>query len=456
MIKWKLNWLRILPLFFLSLGGRAEDVLVLSDIHFDPLADRSLVAKLVEQPVTKWNDILAASAKKSLSAYKTDTNYALWQSTLSALKKESPNPTLVVIAGDFFRHTFRLDFEKAFKENKSRLDRFREVYAQFQTKTIQFLVRGLVEQFPSAQFVPVVGNNESTCGDYMVYLGDPFLKEFANAWQTASQHSIPSEMASDFATSGHYTTTFQSNARLRIIVGNDIFLTTEYNGRCGNSMVPPGSGELQWLDQQLAAAEKAKEKVWLITHVPPGVDVLRSLYNSVIKNDQKLVPMLKDDYNNKYIDILHRHARVIQFNLTGHNHFADFRLPGGEVAILIAPSISPDKTNNPAFQVWDLDSKNLKIKNLTQYSLNLAFADPKWSKLLDFDQAFGQSDVSLTSLKSITESLKVGKLSSAYVQYMTSDGGSLVKASMALALEGYICGITEMTTSAFETCAHKK
>lgn len=437
-----------------SFAAETESMLYVSDIHFDPLADAALVPKLIEQPVSNWNEIFQSSSKKALSHYREDTNYPLWQSALKAMKRTVPHPATVIVGGDFFRHTFRADFEKLYKQQNpgNAAQDFRPVYAQFLQKTIQFLLNGLVSEFPSAQFIPVVGNNDSTCGDYMVYLRDPFLRDFANAWQRASRNSIPLSDSSDFASSGHYTTALKHNSKLKIIVGNDIFLTPQYNSRCGHAFVPPGSGELKWMDQQLSNAEKAGQKVWLVTHVPPGVDVTRSIYKSMTGKKASFMPMFKEEYNQKYLEILHRHAGNILLHFAGHNHFGEIRIPGGDVAVIMAPSISPDKTNNPTFQVYDIDAKNMVVRNVADYSIDLSSdGAPAWEKILDFDQAFQQKEVSLSSLKSVQSSLQSGKLTGAYTTFVTANG-ALAKTLLSFMHKAYVCGISEMTLPAFQTC----
>ena len=61
--------------------GRA---LLISDIHFDPLADPAIIPHLVAAPVEQWSSIFEKSRQKSLSAYGADTNYRLLSSTLAA------------------------------------------------------------------------------------------------------------------------------------------------------------------------------------------------------------------------------------------------------------------------------------------------------------------------------------------------------------------------------------
>jgi len=56
--------------------------LLLSDIHFDPYADTTLVPKLAEAPVDQWTSIFESSSLKAFSIYGKDTDYPLLASTM--------------------------------------------------------------------------------------------------------------------------------------------------------------------------------------------------------------------------------------------------------------------------------------------------------------------------------------------------------------------------------------
>jgi hypothetical protein len=50
-----------------------------------------------------------------------------------------------------------------------------------------------------------------------------------------------------------------------------------YKNACGDQMADPGSDEIKWLEVELQKAAAAKEKVWLVYHIPPGIDVFSTL-----------------------------------------------------------------------------------------------------------------------------------------------------------------------------------
>src|ERR1700722_12418819 len=54
--------------------------LFLSDIHFDPFFDPSLMDSLVKSDPSDWKSIFERSALTQLSPYRSDTNYPLLKS----------------------------------------------------------------------------------------------------------------------------------------------------------------------------------------------------------------------------------------------------------------------------------------------------------------------------------------------------------------------------------------
>src|SRR6187455_3808197 len=91
----------------------SPQVLVFSDLHFNPLSDPGQIGALQRADVEDWPSILAGSAPAVPSTYGTDTNHALLESALAAMQQAAPAPDLVLIAGDFLAHGFQSNFKKA-------------------------------------------------------------------------------------------------------------------------------------------------------------------------------------------------------------------------------------------------------------------------------------------------------------------------------------------------------
>src|SRR5690349_4383251 len=59
--------------------------LVVSDIHFNPMADPGLVTKLEAAEPSQWQTILSRSKSTSFSQYGQDTNWWLLRSSLDQM-----------------------------------------------------------------------------------------------------------------------------------------------------------------------------------------------------------------------------------------------------------------------------------------------------------------------------------------------------------------------------------
>src|ERR1700758_3885503 len=114
------------------------NALLISDLHFDPLADPSLVKQLIGAPVCDWETIFSSSKQTHYAHAPQDANYPLIKSTLSAAAAQS-SVDFVVGTGDYLRH----NFEDAFLKAGGTSDEFTE----FATKTALFVVHALQTTF---------------------------------------------------------------------------------------------------------------------------------------------------------------------------------------------------------------------------------------------------------------------------------------------------------------------
>src|SRR5689334_14874545 len=72
----------LLVLLAIAPGAFAEKFLSVSDIHFNPFADPTLVTKLEAADVAQWSAILASSSITAFSAYGSDVNDPLLRSAI--------------------------------------------------------------------------------------------------------------------------------------------------------------------------------------------------------------------------------------------------------------------------------------------------------------------------------------------------------------------------------------
>src|SRR5215470_9829232 len=193
-----LFWLLQLPANAAQTGRPAAggQFLAVSDIHFDPFYDTSLVAQLVAADVSQWETIFATSAIQAVSPRGQDSNYPLLRSALAEMQQRLPANAFILIAGDFMSHGFPKNFQN-YAPDKSQTS-----YQAFVTKTIQFVASAFQHAFPGTRLLPTLGNNDSDCGDYAIEPHRAFLAAFREAWRT----SVDSLSFNDeFGLGGYYT-----------------------------------------------------------------------------------------------------------------------------------------------------------------------------------------------------------------------------------------------------------
>jgi len=375
-----------LPSLTEALAGSAQppsaasgNALLISDLHFDPLADPSLVKQLIDAPVCDWETIFSSSKQTGYAHTPQDANYPLIKSALSAAAAQSP-VDFVIGTGDYLRH----NFEEAFLKAGGTSDQFTE----FATKTALFVVRALQANFR----VPVyfaLGNDDSACGDYRVDPGGPFLATLADSLEVLKKHP---DAAADFRAAGFYELPHPTLVNHEIVVLNTVLWSRSY-AICGSDSGDAGQAEMQWLSWQLYRAKISGNKVILMMHIPPGIDSYKSAHTGAGKAATEFWQI---KFFTQFLDLMSTYGSIVQIALAGHTHMDDFRVlsPGGSaapVAFRITPSISPIFGNNPGFSLLQYQVSTGEVTDIATYYLNLAGgrSDPEWALEYRFSNAYG-------------------------------------------------------------------
>ncbi|MCA9701193.1 MAG: metallophosphoesterase, partial [Myxococcales bacterium] len=339
----------------------------LSDLHFDPFADPELVPQLIAAEPQQWRAIFAGAANRSPSGYHHDSNVYLLDAALKAvadrITTQGPGkPEFAIISGDFLGHHFREQFDELAPEEQ-RGDE--AAYRRFAAKAVAFVTAELATTFGDLPVFPALGNNDSFCGDYHLTPGGEFLSTVAPLWQPLIERKNPApDFAETFAAGGYYQVPSPSAPGTRIVVLNTNLFSSHYQNTCAED---DGSGEaieaqFEWLSGVLAQARNADERVWLVYHVPPGVDVFATTRATAGECKDKIRSFWKPGPAAAFLHLLDEHADTIAGNFAGHIHTDDFRLliSEGQPRELIhfTPAISPLFGNNPAFQIFDFESRD--------------------------------------------------------------------------------------------------
>lgn len=434
------------------------ECLLISDIHFNPFADPSLFEALMTRPVSAWNQLLDASLEDGVSQFGTDTNYVLLKSCLSAAVERCPHPDFILYPGDSLAHNWKAQYEKVASRSSGDDP---EAYQHFTAKVIEFLALEFRKHFPNIPILPTLGNEDAYCGDYEVQPSGPFLRMFAGAWLELPGPTLDKDsFKSGFARGGHYSMRIPPLFRHRVVVVNSVFFSNQYENSCGSKTETPGAEEMSWLAAMLEEASRAGEKVWLMMHVPVGIND----YNTV-KDEQAgsgPVEFWEPAYTRQFVDLILKHRETVQFVFSGHTHMDDFRIIGdGREPVVVnklVPSVSPIFRNNPGFQVYQYDRKTGAVRNYQTYYLsNLSTAGTpttigqlEWKLEYDFMAAYDQKALDVSAFTSIARHLKISApVQDIYMRFYSVNGPP---AFDKLMLPAYACAILHTTLEEFEKC----
>jgi sphingomyelin phosphodiesterase acid-like 3 len=416
------------------------NALLISDLHFDPLADPSLVKQLIGAPVCDWETIFSSSKQTRYAHAPQDANYPLIKSTLSAAAAQS-SVDFVVGTGDYLRH----NFEDAFLKAGGTSDEFTE----FATKTALFVVHALQTTFRAPVYF-ALGNDDSPCGDYRVDPGGPFLATLADSLEVLKNHP---DAAADFRAAGFYELPHPTLANHEIVVLNTVLWSRSY-AICGSDSGDAGQGEMQWLSWQLYRAKTSGNKVMLMMHIPPGIDSYKSAHAG---GGKAATEFWQSQFFTQFLNLMKTYGSVVQIALAGHTHMDDFRVlsPGGSaspVAFRITPAISPIFGNNPGFSVLQYQTSTGEVSDIATYYLDLAGdgPDPKWALEYRFSTAYGYNTFSAENLQSLAATIRSDpSVRHLFAGYYATSAPSPIKAEN---WQFYACSETEFTSYDYGGC----
>ena len=456
-----------------SAAGQTIPALMVSDIHFDPFHDPGKVRELVAAPVSKWRSILGAPAsanqqeafaklQESCHARGVDTPFVLLRSSLEAMRTQRPDAKFITVSGDLIAHAFSCRFSALVPGATP------ETYQAFVVKTLSFVMNELRTAFPGAPVYAALGNNDSGCGDYKLDASSDFLAQAGGIFAEGLPAAGRAQALKEFGTIGSYSVLMAAPMRgTRLLVLNDLFLSPKYS-TCGGKPDPDAAaGELAWLGQQLAAARTAGEKVWVMGHIPPGIDP----YSTVAKfrdvcAGKSPVAFLADD---RLADLLAGYGDVVRLGIFAHTHMDEVRLlrpeengtaaagatVTGAVAIKMVPSISPVDGNNPSFTVARVDPATALLENYDVIAAsNQTGVDTRWTPAYDFGQTFHEAQFSSATVKELIDGFRADASakapeSQAYIRnYFVGD----MSRELSPFWPEYVCALDNHTAKGFAGC----
>ncbi len=441
-------------------------VVMLSDIHFDPFHDPAKFDRLRAAPVTMWQRILTepdaptqatdfAGLSSKCPARGVDTPWTLLESSVAAAHAQSPHPLFVTVSGDLVVHKFDCRFH-ALAHGGSEAE-----FSDFAAKTVAFVASELRRSFPRSPVYMALGNNDAGCGDYREGQNSAFLADVARTFSDATL--VPAgraAVASGFPLGGNYSVALPNPiVRGRLIVLQDVFLSREYAGCNGKADLAPGAAQLEWLRTELAAARTHHEQVWVMAHIPPGVNVYSTVQGKRnVCGGQAPVMFLSDE---RLVDVLTEFAAEIRLVLFGHTHMDEMRLlhgvDGATVAVKLLPAVTPINGNLPAFTLAEVEPRTAVLKDYrVVFGDNQTGIGAKWSEEYRYSTTYDRPAFRAEDVAAIVGAFRADQAAaSAQTQAYENNfmvGGGLRAIAMRLLWPETSCAITNDTAAAYRGC----
>ncbi len=460
---------------------RTAPVVMLSDIHFDPFHDPAKLQGLRTAPVEGWAGILAAPPSPTQAAdlqalqadchtRALDTAWPLLKTSLIAAHDAEPHPTFLTVSGDLLAHDFPCRFAHLAPGSTP------EDLSAFAAKTVAFVLLQIRGGFPRVPVYGALGNNDSGCEDYRETAGDTYLKNTAASLALAAGNragngpgsnpdSNQGHNPANATPEGDYSVLLPAPiVHTRLIVLQDIFEGRQFNTCAAAADRAPQKAQIDWLRTQLAEARAQNQHVWLMAHMPTGVDAYTSFRRYLLQPaglcSAEPRPFLADT---SLADALLDYADIVRLTLFGHTHMDEFRLlrragSGATIPAKLVPSVTPFFGNHPAFLVASVDPRTAVLKDWRTFvSPGPEGSTPPWTEAYRFTTAYGLPDFSAASAAKLADALAADKngqsvKSTLFRQHFYPGDVGLYALGLAQLWPAYACVVREDRPSAVHDC----
>ncbi|XP_063217547.1 acid sphingomyelinase-like phosphodiesterase 3b [Bacillus rossius redtenbacheri] len=381
-----------------------------------------------------WRTDGAAGGARPLGRfgdYNCDSPWALVQSAAKAMRdKHGDNIEFVLWTGDGASYTGGRSSDHQLQVLKNLTDLLRHTF--------------------SSQFVfPVLGHEDPNPG-----LGQSY-GEVADLWS----HWLPTEALNTIGRGGYYTFE-QKGKKLRLVALN----TNVYVKGGILSFDDDPIGQWNWLENVLDKSRKSKETVYLVGHIPPGVDERQS---GALVTPQA---SFQEKFNRQYLRLVRKYSDIIVGQFFGHLHSDSFRIiyadTGRPVSwMFIAPALSPRRipsgANNPGLRLYKFNTDTGQVLDYVQYYLDLVAANQRgqadWQQEYNLTNYYGLGEVSAASLNELAESFITPEGSQLFAKYYRANSVQQPYSSdprncdLSCTFNHY-CAVTRVDYAEFQSC----
>ncbi|XP_063846583.1 sphingomyelin phosphodiesterase-like [Scylla paramamosain] len=421
-------------------GSPVMKVLHLADTHYDPhylegsnaeCGERYHCCRAESGPLEtpeaaagKWGDYRFCDAPKRLL-----------EAVYKHISEEHPDLDFIIWTGDLVPHNIW---------NTSQ---------ETNLQTVRDSVQMIKDFFPDVPVFPAIGNHESHPVNAFPqpYVEGEFdiswlYDEITQLWETW----LPADVAASVAYSAFYSTLIKPGLRILSVNSNYCY---SYNWWLLYDDVDPAS-ELQWMANELQAAEDAGEKVYLISHHPPGHEDCAHTWS------------------HQYNKIILRYESTIAGLFYGHTHKDHFMMvydpeePTRAVHVgYVTQSQTPYHELNPGYRVFtvdgDYEGSSYRVLDHVNYITDLDEAnaneerDPRFYVLYTAKEEYGLPDLTPASWSALVDQMKEpgsDKFNTFFKNYIKDARPYMMKGCDADCKSNLLCRLVVSDTSDYSRC----
>jgi sphingomyelin phosphodiesterase acid-like 3 len=243
---------------------------------------------------------------------------------------------------------------------------------------------------------------------------------------------------------------------------DDLFMARQYATCSGQADAAPATAQIAWLEQQLDAARRGHEKVWVMSHIPPGVNPYATAIRALdLCSGGKPQMFLSSE---ALPEAMEGYGDVIALAIFAHTHMDEMRLlqptvaagqvPAG-VAIKMVGSVSPINGNNPSFTVAEIDRATAQLKDYQVFVASSATgAGTTWNEEYDFAKTYKEDAFNAATAADLIAGFKsdVAEKDAASRSYIQNYGSGSTARALGTFWQPYTCALTNVGADAFRSC----
>jgi sphingomyelin phosphodiesterase acid-like 3 len=445
----------LVPVTFVAAEEPAGAFALISDFHLDPFGPPELAGRFAVEPPDNWMAIFESIETQKMSLWGSDTNYALFASSLVAFAKSADAADFAIVPGDLIAHEFERKAAEALDVTPSDAK-----VRDLAIKTTLFVGNSLGRALPDKPIILALGNNDSDCGDYEITPGGRYLSKTREmVRRLAGADLVAKDFDETYGAGGYYAVRHPGLPQTLILVVNDVLWSAKYQDACGTGGEAAAEAMMTWLGDNLARQRAAGDSVWLVHHIPWGIDPYSTAHSRGTDCAAKVVPFLREPYAAGFIGLLREYKDIIQASYSGHVHTDDYRLLVDDRENVlglqkIPPAISPIYGQNPGYEIVSYDLKSgVPTDFSTYYLANLdgaSLAVPgDWRFEYTFTEAYGIPSYSAEGVAEMVKAIEAGGADAETYRGLYTVGHDPLPEKD---LPAYVCAMTRLDQDGFTKC----